>query len=164
MDWGPDGHLYVSSQRTDRVLEYRYDVETQTCPFVGVFAVGGGVDSPTYIAFADLGNDCNRNGSPDDCDIADGRERDRDGNGMPDSCEPCVRNPAWVCDGDVDGNGAVNPVDVGLVQAAFCSLQDCTPADLCQYDLDCNGAINPVDSGIVQLLYGSCDPPRDVCP
>jgi hypothetical protein len=76
----------------------------------------------------------------------------------------CTRDPQWVCDGDVDGNGAVNPVDVGLVQAAFCSASDCSDTDLCQYDLDCNGAINPVDAGLVQSLFGLCNTPRDVCP
>jgi hypothetical protein len=75
----------------------------------------------------------------------------------------CVRRPAWVCDGDVDGNGTVNPVDVGLVQAAFCAPEGCPDDDLCQYDLDCNGAINPVDSGIVQSLFATCDPPRGTC-
>jgi hypothetical protein len=80
------------------------------------------------------------------------------------ACGRCIRNPQWVCDGDVDGNGVVNPVDAGLIQAAFCTGEDCSDDVLCQYDLDCNGAINPVDSGIVQLLFGTCDPPRDVCP
>ena len=76
----------------------------------------------------------------------------------------CLRDPRWVCDGDVDGNGTVNPVDVGLVQAAFCAAEDCSDDDLCQYDIDCNGAINPVDAGIVQSLFGACEEPRDVCP
>jgi hypothetical protein len=76
----------------------------------------------------------------------------------------CQRDPVWVCDGDVDGNGAVNPVDVGLVQAAFCAPEQCTPEDLCQYDIDCNGAINPVDAGLVQSLFGLCNAPRGVCP
>jgi hypothetical protein len=75
----------------------------------------------------------------------------------------CTRDPAWVCDGDVDGNGAVNPVDVGLIQAAFCSPELCTDADLCQYDIDCNGAINPIDAGLSQSLFGTCDPPRTSC-
>jgi hypothetical protein len=104
--------------------------------------------------------DCNNNGRPDECDIADGTSRDDNNNRIPDECE-CIRNPAWVCDGDVDGNGAVNPVDVGLIQAAFGSTH---PRDLCQYDMDCNDAINPVDSGIVQSLFGACNPPRGVCP
>jgi hypothetical protein len=73
----------------------------------------------------------------------------------------CLRDPAWQCDGDVDGDGQVNPVDSGLIQSAFGSIDE---ADLCQYDLDCDGQINPVDSGIVQSLFGTCDPPRDVCP
>jgi hypothetical protein len=76
----------------------------------------------------------------------------------------CVREPAWVCDGDVDGDGTVNPIDVGLVQAAFCAAGDCSDDDLCQYDIDCNGAINPVDVGLVQSLFGTCEAPRSVCP
>jgi hypothetical protein len=73
----------------------------------------------------------------------------------------CVRDPAWICDGDVDGDGQVNPVDSGLVQAAFGSADE---QDVCNYDVDCDGQINPVDSGIVQSLFGTCDPPRAVCP
>jgi outer membrane protein assembly factor BamB len=73
----------------------------------------------------------------------------------------CARDPEWVCDGDVDGNGAVNPVDVGLIQAAFGSAD---PRDLCNYDLDCNDAINPVDAGLVQSLFGTCEEPRASCP
>jgi len=73
----------------------------------------------------------------------------------------CVRAPAWICDGDVDGDGQVNPVDSGLVQAAFGSVED---QDLCNYDVDCDGQINPVDSGIVQSLFGTCDAPRETCP
>jgi hypothetical protein len=73
----------------------------------------------------------------------------------------CVRNPEWVCDGDVDGDGQVNPVDSGLVQAAFGSTDE---QDVCNYDVDCDGQINPVDSGIVQSLFGTCEAPRNVCP
>jgi len=73
----------------------------------------------------------------------------------------CVRSPEWQCDGDVDGDGQVNPVDGGLVQAAFGSLD---AQDLCNYDFDCDGQINPVDGGIVQSLFGTCDAPRGVCP
>ena len=75
--------------------------------------------------------------------------------------ECLFRVPAWQCDGDVDGDGQVNPVDSGLVQAAFGNT-DCS--SLCSYDMDCDGQINPVDSGIVQSLFGTCNPPRDVCP
>jgi len=73
----------------------------------------------------------------------------------------CSRDPQWVCDGDVDGDGQVNPVDSGLVQAAFGSADE---QDLCNYDVDCDGQINPVDSGIVQSLFGTCEEPREACP
>jgi hypothetical protein len=76
-------------------------------------------------------------------------------------CGACTRDPDWQCDGDVDGDGQVNPVDSGLVQSAFGSTDD---QALCNYDLDCDGQINPVDSGIVQSLFGTCDAPRGVCP
>ena len=77
------------------------------------------------------------------------------------SSPDCLRDPRWICDGDVDGDGQVNPVDSGLVQAAFGSADD---QDLCNYDVDCDGQINPVDSGIVQSLFGTCETPRDTCP
>jgi hypothetical protein len=72
----------------------------------------------------------------------------------------CTRNPVWVCDGDTDGDGQVNPVDSGLVQANFGSTDE---QDLCNYDVDCDGQINPVDSGIVQSLFGTCNAPRAEC-
>ena len=76
----------------------------------------------------------------------------------------CLRDPQWICDGDVDGDGQVNPVDAGLVQASFCAGESCAEDALCQYDMDCDGQINPVDSGIVQSLFGTCEAPRTVCP
>ena len=113
------------------------------------------------IYFVRIG-DCNENGIHDGDDIASGRSSDTNGNGIPDECEGiCVRDPDWQCDGDVDGDGQVNPVDSGLVQAAFGSTDG---VDLCQYDLDCDGQVNPVDSGIVQSLFGNCMEPREVCP
>jgi hypothetical protein len=76
-------------------------------------------------------------------------------------CGACIRIPGWLCDGDVDGDGQVNPVDVGVVQANFGNEHE---QALCNYDLDCDGQINPVDSGIVQSLFGTCEAPREVCP
>ncbi len=72
---------------------------------------------------------------------------------------PCP-NREWVCDGDVDGDGQVNPTDSGLVEAAFGSTDR---EDLCRYDIDCDEQINPLDSGLVQALFGTCDPPRPPC-
>ncbi len=73
----------------------------------------------------------------------------------------CPRDPEWVCDADVDGDGQVNPVDSGVVQSNFGNTSD---QALCNYDMDCDGQINPVDAGIVQSLFGTCEEPRDACP
>lgn len=72
----------------------------------------------------------------------------------------CLRDPQWRCDGDVDGDGQVNPVDAGLVQAAYGSSDE---QALCNYDLDCDGQVNPVDHGIVESLFGTCGKPRGPC-
>ncbi len=58
-------------------------------------------------------DDCNDSGQPDDCDIADGTSADCDGNGTPDECDPdCngngVPDVCDIADGtseDSDGNG-----------------------------------------------------------
>jgi bacillopeptidase F len=103
-------------------------------------------------------------------DLGDPGEDNTYGWGMVDAYEAvrmalamsgCTREPEWVCDGDVDGDGQVNPVDAGLIQAAFGSVDE---QDVCNYDVDCDGQINPVDAGIVQSLFGTCDAPRGVCP
>jgi len=62
---------------------------------------------------------------------------------------------------DVDGDGQVNPVDSGIVQANFGSTDE---QALCNYDVDCDGQINPVDAGIIQSLFGTCRQPRESCP
>lgn len=70
----------------------------------------------------------------------------------------CGYRREWACAGDIDGNGQVNPVDVGLIQSKFGSTDS---EDLCHFDVDCDGRINPVDSGIVQSLFGEpCRAPR----
>jgi RHS repeat-associated protein len=51
---------------------------------------------------------------------------------------------------DVDYNGTVNAVDLGLVQAA---TDPCTDGPM--LDIDGNGTINATDQGLVQSSYGS---------
>ena len=126
-------------------------------------------ECPTETRACCLSGDACIDTSPEECvrlGGAAGSEdsdcADEDDNGQSDACESgCLRDPQWICDGDVDGDGQVNPVDSGLVQAAFGSTDE---SDLCQYDVDCDGQINPVDSGIVQSLFGICEDPREVCP
>lgn len=55
---------------------------------------------PTEVA------DCNRNGVPDDCDLAAGTSEDENENGVPDDCESGLQVP-----GDCDQNGALEITD-----------------------------------------------------
>ncbi|MCH7910893.1 MAG: hypothetical protein IIB38_14925 [Candidatus Hydrogenedentes bacterium] len=69
--------------------------------------------------------DCNRNGNPDACDIADGRSTDVNGNGIPDECED-------LCPADIDGDGDIDSDD-------FFAYLDAVAAgnvDICDIDGD----------------------------
>ena len=59
-------------------------------------------------------NDCNLNGIPDECDIADGTSDDLDGDGIPDECGTLSGNRS-----DFDGNGQVNIDDLLQLIGAF---------------------------------------------
>ncbi len=52
--------------------------------------------------FVRLSDDCNANGEPDACDVADGVSADVNTNGVPDACEP----------DDADGDGVLDVLDV----------------------------------------------------
>jgi hypothetical protein len=54
--------------------------------------------------------DCNMNGVPDSCDIANGTSQDSNADGVPDECG---------CPGDYDGSGNVNVDDLLTVIAGF---------------------------------------------
>ncbi|MCH2139222.1 MAG: hypothetical protein MK074_09270 [Phycisphaerales bacterium] len=55
--------------------------------------------------------DCNLNGVPDDCDIANGDSSDANGDGIPDECNPCP--------GDFNNDGEVDVDDILAVIAGF---------------------------------------------
>jgi hypothetical protein len=60
-----------------------------------------------------------------------------------------------VCYGDANGDGTVDPQDVGLVKYYYGSTED---EALCRYDVNCDGTINPQDVGLVKYNYGDCAP------
>ena len=87
-------------------------------------------------------NDCNGNGVPDGCDIADGTSADTDGSGVPDECEDC------------NANGTLDSIDITAGSSPDCNADgvpdecqlaggDCNQdgiPDACQLtDNDCNG-------------------------
>ncbi len=58
------------------------------------------------------------------------------------------------CPLDYDGDGQINSVDSGLVQAQFGCLVGTGDCDCDRADMDGDGAVNPVDSGLVQASFG----------
>jgi len=81
--------------------------------------------------------ECNGNGVPDSCDIADGTSTDWDGNGLPDDC-----------DADCNDNGVPDVCEV----PGGCAVGDCASAPTCGASTDCNANGVPDD----------CE--GDVCP
>ncbi|MFN0136873.1 MAG: thrombospondin type 3 repeat-containing protein, partial [Phycisphaerae bacterium] len=98
------------------------------------------------------GSDCNGNSVPDACDIAGGIEQDCDANGVPDSCELATR--------DCDANGRIDACDIAG-GATDCNLNgqidSCEIAagapdlnsngipDSCEIDCNGNGVPDEVD-------------------
>ncbi len=91
--------------------------------------------------------DCNGNGIPDDCDLADGLEGDANGNGIPDSCEGCVA--------DLDGDGFIGAGDLAIVLASWSIDGSCGG---CEGDLDGDGVVDAGDLASVLAAWGPCGP------
>ncbi|MCK4340645.1 MAG: hypothetical protein KAY37_02835 [Phycisphaerae bacterium] len=79
------------------------------------------IGDPSQIG---TGPDCNTNGVPDDCDIANGTSQDTNGNGIPDECEPpplltlyladtCYSATETVVTVTIDLSGATEPITGG---------------------------------------------------
>ncbi len=104
-------------------------------------------------------NDCNENGIPDDCDIASGFSADVNGSGVPDECEPAC------ADADVDCDGSVNAVDLGIVRAPANWQLPVEQAACPRADVNGDGYVNAVDLGVIrapanwQTSTGPC-----ICP
>ena len=75
----------------------------------------------------------------------------------PPHCQPlCCDSPA-LCDGDVNGDGYVDPLDMGAILSRF-GLDASEPAN-CPYDVNCDGLIDPLDSGYILARFSVCNEP-----
>ncbi len=63
-------------------------------------------------------------------------------------CTLAIANPP--CPSDLDGNGVIDPADIGLV------LLDFGPCSGCSSDLDQSGAVDMADIGLLLLDFGDC--------
>jgi hypothetical protein len=100
--------------------------------------------------------DCNANVVPDDCDLADGTSTDQNGNEVPDECEDCNSNGILddmdIADGtsqDCNGNGSPDECDMDDGTSLDCNTNDvpdeCDIADGTSTDLNGNGVPDECD-------------------
>jgi hypothetical protein len=91
----------------------------------------------------DCGTDCNENGIPDGCDIADGSSPDCNQNGRPDECETQE---------DCNGNGSQDICDIASGSSLDCNGNG-TP-DECEGSSDCNenGLLDECETGPETML------------
>ncbi len=107
--------------------------------------------------------DCNDNGAPDDCDIANGTSTDCNDNGAPDECEPfddCNDNGVFdacdIADGtsiDCNGNGVPDVCDLANGTSDDCNRNGIP--DECEIDCNANGV--PDDCDIANGASFDCD-------
>jgi CxxC motif-containing protein (DUF1111 family) len=100
------------------------------------------VDFQAFVAaYEDPQGDCNRNGTDDLADILAGTAADTDGNGVPDSCIPCIA--------DLNHDGKVDGGDLGPMLGTW-GMAD-VPGDLNR-----DGDVNGIDLGILLAKWGVC--------
>ena len=104
---------------------------------------------PGTQALLEWSADCDQNGLVDYGEIVRGEKTDANANGVPDCCE----SPAGCCPGDIDGDGAVNGIDLAIVLARWGG-----PAkDYPKADADGNGAVDGADLALVLGAWGACE-------
>ncbi|MFO0830031.1 MAG: di-heme oxidoredictase family protein [Phycisphaerales bacterium] len=91
------------------------------------------------VAYPGPTTDCNGNGIPDIVDIVIGTSNDVDYDGIPDECQGCI--------GDLNGSGAVDAADLGILLGAWGNLA---------FDLDGDGVVGATDLGILLGAWGAC--------
>ena len=98
-DWPQDSKLTAGDPAANDRLGWSAAL-TADAALVGAYHDDdGGGDSGSVYVFG-IGGDCNDNGFPDACDIAEGTSLDADENGIPDECETSVPTVArwglWI--------------------------------------------------------------------
>ena len=74
-----------------------------------------------------------------------------------DICDLCgagLCDTPGLCDGDVNGDGVVDPLDTGYILGRMGG--DLCGGAGCQADANCDGKIDPLDAGYVLARFGTC--------
>ena len=110
--------------------------------FAGPVSVLGLSTVETVAADLALEGDCNENGMPDSCELADGSEVDVNSNLIPDSCEDC------------DGDGLLDELELDCNLDGVpddCEIGDCNAngiPDVCEPDCDLDGIADACESDV----------------
>ncbi len=126
------------------------------CDYHGGDCNGNGIPDECDIADCPPGDpscaDCNGNGIPDGCDIADGTSLDADGDGIPDEC-------VQGTPGDLNCDGLVNSFDIDpFVLALTDPVAYAQAFPLCDYmlaDINRDGLVNSFDIDPFVILLTS---------
>lgn len=97
--------------------------------------------------------DCNTNGSPDDLDLFRSVSRDCNGNRTPDECEGIPRADL-DCDGDVDAG------DLAVFRACHPRLNQSVPPDCESADIDADGNVDCADWRAMRASWTTDTPPN----
>jgi hypothetical protein len=101
-----------------------------------------GSNSGSAYMYSSTTHDCNLNGIPDECDIADGTSDDLDNDGIPDECATIFGNRS-----DFNGDGEVNIADLLQLVAAWGNAGGIE-------DLDDDGDVDVADLLILIVDWG----------
>ncbi|MCI0630159.1 MAG: PQQ-dependent sugar dehydrogenase [Phycisphaerales bacterium] len=164
------GTYFFADYQSERIWSFRYDgaavsefqERTAELDPIGAITVDGpasfGEDAYGELYITDynggeifkivpasfVGVDCNSNQINDACDILDGLSDDKNGNGVPDECEPAG------CPADLDSSGSVDVLDL-LVLISNWSGGPGNPADL-----NGDGIVNVADLLALISNWGPC--------
>lgn len=160
------GSLAVLSKRTGQVLDFNAqtgapaDRDPSTPGPQPVFVTLPGHAVPVGLAI--LGrNECDGNGIPDACQIADGSSEDCNENGIPDHCESDTDGDGIIdaCDPDIDDDGILDDGNGDSVRWN----KPCTGGQTVHCDDNCPYTPNPDQADINGDGIGdACTPPPPV--
>ncbi len=139
-EWIEDTKLTASDGGDDDRFGLYLAISANTAVVTAYRDDDNGLDSGSAYVFDNVsGADCNDNGVPDGCDIADGVSQDNNANGIPDECETIV--------GDLNGDGLVGTGDLLILLGFWGPCDDCED---CLADLDGDCDVDAVD--LITLL------------
>ena len=128
-----------------------------------VLDVAGAVGVAPGLVRLRINGDCNDNGVPDSCDLADGTEADLDGDGFIDACR-AFPLPDLFRRGDINGNGTVEPLIDAIALLEWVFVDGPAPPCSDAADVDDNGSNATLTDVIALVEWGFQNGPPPPAP